>query len=857
MVDVIDKYDQTFRDAGEEWDVDPVLLKALAKHELGGDPNIRGKSGEVGLGQFMPDTAKRIGITDRSNPEQSIWGMAKLMNEALVAEKENGPAALRYYNGGAGWRSKKTDPNYPSYVGGQYKKYAARDTGTRTDATPALAKPQTDEEWLDEQAKTYPGLAGPKPDKQEAPVAKTAAAEKDDDPFARALSAPAPKAEEGKPKPDATPAADDPFSRALIAPPPPPSAAAPSLADATASPSPAEIDAAVPDVARRNLLDPPPADFETSSIVPFMPAIRKTQTPGNMGADIRFDIGGLRPLYHGVADLFKMGQGLVVKPATEEDPTTKVDLSEEAKSALGLIAGRGPRDLQFGPRQFVKPGLLDPKAPLSPGFKASPVAPGGLANLLDQEALQADVMNPPGSRPAGPPTAEGQAAAPAPAPRSATGIEPPPPPAALVLPHESDPKWVAGTVDSVREINDANKAAGVPGSVGAMATPAQLATLTPEQMKAYRRQAELGEIIAPPEPGDRRVHVPGSHATEAEYSGDPLISQKETMTRARRPEAFEGEGGRLTENSKARIAHYESEMGSDPQLVDIRERQRKTAETDTAQILKSAQPANLQPLLDHYDALLADPRLAERPDVVKIIKPLRDALFDKDGKLKTDPRAVWGMHDNLMTAMEKAKDPLNASSAEKFAFRQLQDAKGVTDGVMNAATGGGFQTFLDHQRDFFQQINKIELLQKFRTGMVDPKTGHIYGNKFHKWVTDLAVRRGRQGVDAAMDIPDSTMRVLIDIDNDLKRSGNIDLGKARGSPTNLYFELAKALGIAGVHGITGFAGFGGIGNIAVQGGMNLLGQQAGRMRLNRLVEQAHQPPKGGYIPHPGNLMSPP
>lgn len=785
------KYDALFAAAGEEWDIDPTVLKALVGHESGGDPKAKGKSGEVGLGQIMPGTQRHLGVTDPTDPEQSIYGAAKYLHEALTAEHENPTAALRYYNGGPDWRNKQTDAKYPSYVAGQYQRYAKADTKTATDATPApvtggsdagpaSAKGVSDDEFL----KTTGAVPGAVPAK--APAENDAA-------FLERTGAKAGPAE----PPTGDAAEPNPMLR--TDPNDGPQVPGPSLPKSNA-----EI---------RNLLAPAP-NTTYGSVLPFA----KDNTTG----DVRLAMPDLlRVPLQGAADLLAGPGGMVMGP---HGPL----LTPEATMALPMVPGATNALRLGGAVDAVPPRLAAREAPLSPEFKANPLSP--------------DYAGP--SPPAGGPT-------------SPTGV-PVAPPSAPVPHIESDPTWVAGAAKGVQEITAANREAGVPGSVGAMATPAELARLTPEQMKAYRRQAELGEILAPPKPGaDTQIHVPGSTPTQAEYSGHPLISQKETLLRQRAPDQYIGEGRPLTENSKARVAAYEREMGSDPQIVDVREQQRAAAEADTATILRTARPVNLQPAVDYYDGILADPRLAERPDVIKAIQPLRDALFEKDGTLKTDPRAVWGMHDHLMTQMEKAKDPLNASSAEKFAFTQLQGAKKAIDGAMNAATGGNFQTFLDHQSGYFQQINRMELLQKFRAGMTD-RDGNILGPKFHKFVTDLAIRRGRQGVDPAMDIPDSTMRTLIDIDNDLKRMGNIDLGKARGSPTNLYFELARATGLAGVHGLIGLAGMssGGLGNVVAQTGLNALQQRAGMFRLNRAVRQSLAPPPEGFTPHPGNLLTP-
>jgi hypothetical protein len=370
--------------------------------------------------------------------------------------------------------------------------------------------------------------------------------------------------------------------------------------------------------------------------------------------------------------------------------------------------------------------------------------------------------------------------------------------------------------------------------------------MTPAQIKANRRMIELRDVLEPPGLGeDLKIHVEGSHPTLAERAGDPAISQRENVVRQRNPNAFDP---RLSENSQARIKKFDDMAGTDPQLTTLAERQAAQAKADTQKIMQTAKPADLQPAVAHIDELLNDPRIREVDDVVRVLKPLREKLFDADGNLKTDPQAVWGMHDNLMNLLAKAKDPLNATGAEKFAFEQMNQFKKTLDGVLNTATDGNFQTFLDNQAGFFQQRNAMEALQKFRTQMVDAKTGHIYADKFHRWLADLAVRRGKPGIDKAMDIPDDVMQGLIDINKDLKRASRIDLGKARGSPTNLYGEVAKAAGLAGVHALLGSA-TGGVGNVAMQ----LAAPQVRSWQLNRLTQRHLADPPGGF---PRNELGP-
>lgn len=131
-------YDPVFEAAGREWNVDPKLLKAMATQESGGNPRAVSKAGAQGLMQIMPATAKSLGMTDPTDPVQSIYGAAKYMNEALDKEG-SAEGALLYYHGGPGWRQ-AYGPESKGYVPAVTAHYKAltQDQGA---AQPPAAQP--------------------------------------------------------------------------------------------------------------------------------------------------------------------------------------------------------------------------------------------------------------------------------------------------------------------------------------------------------------------------------------------------------------------------------------------------------------------------------------------------------------------------------------------------------------------------------------------------------------------------------------------------------------------------------------------------------------------------------------------
>lgn len=119
----LDDLDPVFQAAGQEWNVDPMLLKAMAKQESGGRMNAVSSKNAQGLMQIIPETQKALGVTDPNDPVQSIWGAAKYMDQALTAENGSVEQALLYYHGGPGWRGAygPESRGYVPAIAGHYK----------------------------------------------------------------------------------------------------------------------------------------------------------------------------------------------------------------------------------------------------------------------------------------------------------------------------------------------------------------------------------------------------------------------------------------------------------------------------------------------------------------------------------------------------------------------------------------------------------------------------------------------------------------------------------------------------------------------------------------------------------------
>lgn len=86
--------------AAQQHGVDAGLLKSLISHESGWKRNARSPAGALGLGQFMPATARSLGINPL-DPRQAIFGAAKYL-AGKIKRYGDVRLALASYNAGDG-----------------------------------------------------------------------------------------------------------------------------------------------------------------------------------------------------------------------------------------------------------------------------------------------------------------------------------------------------------------------------------------------------------------------------------------------------------------------------------------------------------------------------------------------------------------------------------------------------------------------------------------------------------------------------------------------------------------------------------------------------------------------------------
>ena len=93
-------YDRLIVNKAQELGLEPALLKAMIHIESAFNPNALSPKGASGLMQLMPETAKRYGVFDRTDPVESLDGGGRYMRDLLFLFGHDIELALAAYNAG-------------------------------------------------------------------------------------------------------------------------------------------------------------------------------------------------------------------------------------------------------------------------------------------------------------------------------------------------------------------------------------------------------------------------------------------------------------------------------------------------------------------------------------------------------------------------------------------------------------------------------------------------------------------------------------------------------------------------------------------------------------------------------------
>lgn len=780
--------DSVYEEAGRAWNVDPGLIQAIHSGESGFNDGATSPKGAIGRGQFMPDTARGLGITNPRDPVQAIFGTAKLMSQHLDAANNDVPTALRLYQGGpnrAGWGPQNAA--YPGYIMGKYQQVAAR----RPAADPAAAG--RDAVIGDAVGRARQGsVAAPGHDASNADLLGALTA--------GASSAPASAATGTSPAPSATAPGDMPslsdadLLRSLTAgatPPPDPKVAQAANAEANAVAAQYSggtgMGGSNPDVQMPGVQF---AKDAASGAGRVMSSMGGAAAAGFGSSPLGLDdsqrstlqrIGMIPPAGARGNMLQNMNEAVINPLAATADLAGRGIRALVGGAQAGVAQGGAEvgqpqlgRDLAALPEAFpfgFNRGVPTPPNRLVAARSEAPPIPASAAmDMADGGIPRALIGGPVSAVP------EGGVLA---APLGAVTSQPLAAPANRLAPPSGQPGSLGAATN-----------AGSP-LIGAPATKAPSPSLLPvvTRSQAQDRVDQLLQHFGKGGPTDPAAPIiPGSRPTLAQSTGNAGLAALENGLRATDPHfnnLYEQQKG-MQSASRTRFVQAVTGTSDDITAADAALEQATGASRDAA--FAKTTPVDSQPVWDKLESTLAGPD-GKRDAVSRSLTPFFDKLKSGDG-LESDPQQLYGVRKAINDQL--ASKGTQEGADARTASRQLIAVRDVLDKVIESGAPG----FGEYIRQYSDLSRPIDAMRWLQSQNITDQLGNIQLGKLDSTVKRLEAQQGKPGASAADGVTPDQITKLRALRDDMRQAAATNATGAVGSKTTSQLAANRLTSLA-------------------------------------------------------------
>lgn len=210
-------------------------------------------------------------------------------------------------------------------------------------------------------------------------------------------------------------------------------------------------------------------------------------------------------------------------------------------------------------------------------------------------------------------------------------------------------------------------------------------------------------------------------------------------------------------------------IGTPEQLDALKAARSAQASQDLEQIFQGAKPANVAPVINTIDSILAGPS-GKRPAVAQSLNSLRN-IIDNDGAPITDPQTLY---DSIRKGIDDMVDPkmATANPAGVQASRELLRVKEVLDKQLEKAAPG-FQNYLDNFKTASGPIDAMQSVQSRLYSAVDPVTKEVDPGKLVNAINSVKTEQMKPGARAADKVPSDTLDALTELTRHLQNKNDL------------------------------------------------------------------------------------
>lgn len=792
---VADDLDGHYERAGQYWGVDPDILRAVHQVEdPSGDPAARSRAGALGHMQIMPATAQAVGIDPR-DPVQSIYGGARVLRENLD-RYGNLADALRAYNGGTD-RSKWGNDETMAYPHKVADRYAA----LKVPGDDPFAGPGTD---------AGSGSSGPE---RGAPPTQDA--------FGSMFGTDHGGGAHPGPKENAF---DGMFGHEVASAIPPEARAHQGSWYGNMAQFAQDMDHA----ARNQLMR---VGTEAIDHIPGVHALLK-----GTDLDLQARRAGLDREDRSAAERDGSGataneagrfltNALLAGAATELGAGA---LGAAGGALAGALPGTAGRLVQAGTNALTGGGGALTRV-------TSGAAQGAAANALTGgDPLTGAALG--GALGAGLPMAARGARAVAGRASSvgtrvlnhlAPETADVPPAAEAAIPSEAAGAAASAPGPAVASAPPPSSPAPEAVKLGLFTSPKDADKLAARIWADYQKGGPVALV---------QSKIPGVQLTASQATGNAGLAQLERVRRAANPSPFTA---LEQQNSEARNAFARDVIGTEDQL-QAAEAARSAIEAEHRNAaFGNQQPVDVTPIRQHLARLIDDNRGRDtvQAPLIGVLKQI-GAVADENGNAL--PEHLWNvrkyMGDIISPAARGTAQSGHAAASQLLALKPT-----ITDAIEEGAPG--FKAYAQRYEELSRPIDAMRFLQS--RNLTDTQ-GNVRLGQLDTLLKAIRREKGKPGYREADSVTDEQLKALETLRDDMRLASRIDLGKARGSDTNINLTTSgrvadMAQGIAGKLAGAAGVGLGGALTGGIEGGAvgtmlgNALAAGASRRVAGRLA----------------------
>jgi len=269
--------------------------------------------------------------------------------------------------------------------------------------------------------------------------------------------------------------------------------------------------------------------------------------------------------------------------------------------------------------------------------------------------------------------------------------------------------------------------------------------------------------------------IPGVHLTASQATGNPGLAQLERLRRAANPAPFVA---LEQQNAAARNAFAQQIIGTEEQL-QAAEAARSVIEAQHRDAAFGNQaPVDVLPIRQHLARLIDDNRGREtvQQPLSNVMRQLVSVTND-DGTAM--PEHLWNVRKYLGDMVSpRARGTANDGQA---AASQLLDLKPtITDTIEQGAPG--FKAYAKSYEELSRPIDAMRFLQSRN---LTNAQGDVQLGRLDSFIKSIRNEKGKPGYREADSVTPEQFKALENLRDDMRLASRIDLGKARGSDTNV------------------------------------------------------------------------